>query len=71
MVSMQNILGLVVSLAVGLYAFAYVGVPAITEIFNADTSAWDSGAASLLTIIPIFVVLGVAIVFIKPAMDDL
>lgn len=64
-------MGFIVGAALSLYAFVYVGVPAITELFNADTSAWDSGAASLLAIIPVFVMIAIAVMYAGPALEEL
>lgn len=67
----SEIMGLVVGGAFAVYAFAYVAVPAITEIFTADTSSWNQGAADVLPLIAIFLILGVALYFAKPALEGL
>ena len=67
----KKVMGTIIGAVVGIYAFAYVGGPAITELFEMETSAWDSGAASLIPLIAIFLVLGIAVMFVKPAMDNL
>ena len=64
-------MGFIVGAVLSIYAFVYVGVPAITELFNADTTAWDSGAAALLTILPIFIMLAIAVMYAQPALDRL
>lgn len=64
-------MGFIVGAVLSIYAFVYVGVPAITELFNADTAAWDSGAASLLAILPIFIMLAIAVMYAQPALDRL
>jgi hypothetical protein len=67
----NRVMGMVVTAALGIYALAYVAFPAITQMFQTDTSAWDSGAASLVGVIAIFLMLGVAVLFAKPALEEL
>lgn len=65
----KQAMGLVIGASVALYAFVYVGVPAITELFEAETTEWSDGAAGLVTVIAVFFILAVAVLFAKPAMD--
>jgi len=67
----KGVMVFVLGAALSLYAFAYVAIPAITELFNADTTAWDAGSASLLGIIPVFVMIAIAIMFAAPALNEL
>ena len=67
----KGVMAFVVGAALSLYAFSYVAVPAITELFNAETTAWDSGSAALLGIIPVFIMITIAVKFAAPALNEL
>ena len=71
MVEASNVFGFVVAAALGLYGLAYVGMPALDEIFAYDTSAWPSGPAGMVSIIGVFFMLTAAVIFAKPAMDSI
>jgi len=71
MAATSQIFGFVVAAALGLYALAYVGFPALDEIFGYDTSAWPSGPAGIVSVVGVFFLLAAAVLFAKPAMDKI
>jgi Flp pilus assembly pilin Flp len=44
---------------------------AVSQVSTVNTTGWNSSAAALWPLVPIFLVLGVALVFIKIVLDKL
>jgi len=44
---------------------------AVSQVSSVNTTGWNSSAAALWPLVPIFLVLGVALVFIKIVLDKL
>jgi len=71
MTATSKVFGFVVAAALGLYAAAYVGFPALDEMFGYDTTSWPSGPAGIVSVIGVFFLLALAVMFAKPAMDKI
>lgn len=62
--------GIVVALTVGLILVAFLLPVAIEELVTVDTASWSSGAGSLFEILDLIAILVVFLVFIGWAMTS-
>lgn len=61
----NKIVGSMIALFIGAIFAGYILPPAITSIFNADTSLWDSGTATLWLVLGIVIVIAVVVLFLR------
>lgn len=65
MAEAKAIVGAMVALFVGAIFAGYVLPPAISSIFDANTTGWDSGTATLWLVIGIVIVIAVVVLFLR------
>jgi len=61
----------IIKLAIGAIIAGAILPTAVSEVSTVNTSGWNASAAALWPLVPIFLVLGAALVFIKIVMDKL
>jgi hypothetical protein len=61
----------IVKLAIGAIVAAAILPTAIENVSSVSTTGWDQSAAALWPLIPIFIVLSIALVFIKEVLKKL
>lgn len=61
----QAIVGSMIALFIGAIFAGYVLPPAITSIFDANTTGWDTGTATLWLVLGIVIVIAVVVLFLK------
>jgi hypothetical protein len=59
------IVGSMIALFVGAIFAGYILPPAISAIFNANTTGWDSGTATLWLVLGIVIVIAVVVLFLR------
>lgn len=65
MADAKVIVGSMVALFVGAIFAGYVLPPAITAIFDANTTGWDTGTATLWLVLGIIIVIAVVVLFLR------
>lgn len=71
MSEVKNIAGFLFSLAIGIYIFAYVAIPALVELFSANVTALPTAVATLVTtVVAISVAVAVVIKFMPQGLRD-
>lgn len=65
MAEAKAIVGAMVALFVGAIFAGYVLPPAISSIFDANTTGWDAGTATLWLVIGIVIVIAVVVLFLR------
>ena len=63
--SSKAIVGSMLALFIGAIFAGYVLPPAISAIFDANTTGWDSGTATLWLVIAIVIVISVVVSFLR------
>jgi flagellar biosynthesis protein FlhB len=61
----------VIKLAIAAIIAGAILPTAVSEVSTVNTTGWNSSAQALWPLVPIFLVLGVALVFIKIVLDKL
>lgn len=61
----QAIVGSMIALFIGAIFAGYVLPPAISSIFNANTTGWDTGTATLWLVLGIVIVIAVVVLFLR------
>lgn len=61
----QAIVGSMIALFIGAIFAGYVLPPAITSIFDANTTGWDTGTATLWLVLGIVIVIAVVVLFLR------
>lgn len=61
----QAIVGSMIALFIGAIFAGYVLPPAISSIFNANTTGWDQGTATLWLVLGIVIVIAVVVLFLR------
>jgi hypothetical protein len=59
------ILGSLIALFIGAIFAGYILPPAISAIFDANTTGWDAGTATLWLVLGIVIVIAVVVLFLK------
>jgi hypothetical protein len=65
MASSREVVGAMIALFIGAIFAGYILPPAISSIFNANTTGWDTGTASLWLVLGIIIVVAVVVIFLK------
>lgn len=65
MATAQAIVGSMIALFIGAIFAGYVLPPAISAIFDANTTGWDTGTATLWLVLGIVIVIAVVVMFLK------
>lgn len=65
MADAKAIVGAMVALFIGAIFAGYVLPPAISSIFDANTTGWDAGTAALWLVLGIIIVIAVVVIFLK------
>jgi hypothetical protein len=65
MAQAQAIVGSMIALFIGAIFAGYVLPPAITSIFNANVTGWDTGTATLWLVLGIVIVIAVVVLFLR------
>ena len=61
----MKIVGVVLAIVIALVLVANLVPNAISTFYSASTSGWNTGAASMWALIPLFVIIGLVVYFIK------
>lgn len=61
----KQIVGAMIALFIGAIFAGYVLPPAITSIFEANTTGWDTGTATLWLVLGIVIVIAVVVLFLR------
>lgn len=56
MPSSKQLIGIILTLTIGGFLFAYLLPPAITALSTTNTTGWDSGVVALWAIMPLMLV---------------
>lgn len=65
MAQAKEIVGAMIALFIGAIFAGYVLPPAITSIFDANTTGWDAGTATLWLVLGIVIVIAVVVLFLR------
>jgi len=63
--SSREVVGAMIALFIGAIFAGYILPPAISSIFNANTTGWDSGTAALWLVLGIIIVVAVVVIFLR------
>jgi len=67
----KDIAGYIFGISLGLYFFAYVAIPALLELFNANVTGLDPAVATLVTtVVAIAVAAGAILSFLPSSLKD-
>jgi hypothetical protein len=68
---MHYALKYVIELVVTVFVTAYILPPAITAIYNATTTTWNSAVVTMFNILlPILVIIGIALALMPPELKS-
>lgn len=63
----KDIAGYIFAISLGIYFFAYVGIPALAELFSANITALPTAVGTLVTTVVGIAVAAGAIIYFLPA----
>lgn len=67
MVEGRDISGWIFGVSLGIYFFAYVGIPALVELFDANTTSLPTAVATLVTTVVAIAIAAGAIMKFMPS----